>query len=464
MSEDFNPNDYAHLADNDTEGRPVEAIYSLEAEQSLLGAIIKNPLGWDYLPPDLAAMDFSQRHSRIYSAMQDLINSGKPVDIVTVADALSTTGRDELEYLSDLAVSWSSSANMAAFAEIILKKSLDRKLLNMAQNLIVLAHESGSAEEKIQAVATLSANLERAGGDEGRGINDLLKAAIDAIDHRMRSKELPGLSTGFADLDAITMGLQPSDLVVIAGRPSMGKTAISMNIALNVAQRGGNVLVFSAESTGSSLTDRLLAAASEIPLSRIKKGDLLEDDWVKLEKGARMLKDKGLTINDVSGIHIERLTAICRKRNRIKQLDLIVVDYLQLLTCRAESETVRVANISKALKKVAKQTGAPVIAVAQLNRAVEKQANKRPTMGDLKQSGQIEQDADLILLMYRDEYYNEDSPHKGIAEVIIAKQRDGETGTVRLVSRLDYMKFENLTPYNRPPEPEPENPKQKRFY
>jgi replicative DNA helicase len=751
-------------------------LFNIDAEQQIIGVILRYPASFDSLPHQLEARDFSPKHNRIFSAMSEIILRTGDCDAVTLAMQL---GDDCLDYLIDLTTNTLGGSNLTAYADAVVKKSIDREILAFGRELENLAHTPMETDKKLGLISDRCQSLERTGGDEGEEMDSMLKSTIAAIDLRFRTKELQGLKTGFADLDAKTSGLQPADLVIIAGRPSMGKaqplyskvllsnglfttmgeikvgdslasedgeesfvvgvfpqgvrpvyrvtlddgrtvdadeehlwaaystrwacrnktvstkeliyysgkaryknrlfleshtgdfgggslpldpwllgamigdggitggacrfsnqeeymiakfnalhdgglkkvagdnvdyyvnggmksalrsvrllglashqkfipeiyfsaskfdrerllaglietdgwiektgsvqystssevlandicklvcslggsaslrvksspafrykgeikigrpayilsiqfddisqfldsprllgnfkprtrsafpkvekiefighmetqciavshpkktyitdgyvkthnTTMAMNIASNVVLAGGNVLVFSAESTRQSLMDRLISSVSQIPLHRIKQGNLEQEDWTKLEMAVRQLKGKNLMINDVSGINVERVGAIARKRHRQNKLSLIVIDYLQLLDAKAESETHRVSKISSTLKRIAKQTGAPVVAVAQLNRGVEGQSNKRPMMKDLKQSGQIEQDADLIMMLYRDEYYDENSAHKGIAELIIGKQRDGETGTVFLASRLECNRFDNL--------------------
>ncbi len=432
------------------------ARWNVAAEQTVLGCILRKPDLIDQLPTEMCADDFTARHKLIYQACVEMFTNGQAVDVITVCERV---GEEQFEYVADLAGNAVSYSNLQAYTKIILDHSLSRRIEKISSDLALLAYSNADAKDKIGEVNQRIAELEATSPEEeGEQVNDVLKAAIDAIDKRFHGLEDPGLPTGFKDLDEKILGLAPGDFVIVAGRPSMGKTTLAMNIARHNILQEKNVLVFSLETTSIKLMDRMLSDIGKIPLQHIKTGKLTEEDWPKLEFAARRLKDKNFTLLDMPDLHIRRAQAIVRKMNRKKKVDLIVVDYLQLMRGEGENETLRLADVSRGLFAMAKQIGAPVIAVAQINRGTEKQSNKRPTIADIRQSGQIEQDATAILMLYRDEYYNEDSMEKGIAEVIIGKQKDGETGTVRLASKLHHNSFEDLGDYKPPEPPAPYNP------
>ncbi|MFL0802428.1 MAG: replicative DNA helicase [Agarilytica sp.] len=428
--------------------------WNIAAEQVVLGCMLTKPDKIDLLPVQLKADDFSRRNRPVFQAAIDLFSQGKAVDVITVAEHL---GSDQLDYICDLANSSASYANLASYAKIILNHSLNRKIEEIGKELGELSYADVDPDEKIGVVNSKISGLEATSAEEdGTDLNTVLKSVINSIDNRFHGKELPGLSTGFKDLDEKIIGLNPGELVVVAGRPSMGKTTFGMNIVRHNILQDKNVLVYSIETTKEKLMERMLSDVGKIPLMKIRTGQLGEQDWPNLECAARRLKDKSLILSDLSNLHIDRAQAIARKINRKKKLDLVVVDYLQLMRGEGENETLRLAEVSRGLRAMAKQINVPVIAVAQINRGTEKSTNRRPTIADIRQSGQIEQDADVILMIYRDEYYNEDSVEKGIAEIIIGKQKNGETGTIRVASKLQHNSFEDLEGY-KPPEP-PQKP------
>lgn len=425
--------------------------FSIEAEQSLLGALLQNSELFADLPPELNPHDFSLRHGKIFKAMGELHNDNTAIDIISVAEKIG-----DLDYLTDIVqnVPAHQVGNTLAYAKLILTYSQKRNIERIALRMQQLAYDDMDAQEKINLINTELQTLEHTTcEEEGENVNGILKRVVEGIDHRFRGGEIPGLKTGYKDLDEKILAMQPGQFIVVAGRPSMGKTTLAMNIVRRVLSQNKNVLVFSFETTKEKIIERMLAEAGKINLQRIRTGKLDDDDWPKLETAARMLKDKNLTVIDVSGLHINRASAIARKINRRKKIDLIAFDYLQLMKGDGENETIRLGSVSVGLKALAKQIDCPVIGIAQLNRASEKQSNKRPHNGDIRQCGQVEQDADIIAMIYRDEYYNEDSDQKGVAEVIVTKNKDGETGTVRLASKLHYNAFEDLENYT-PPEPQ----------
>jgi len=420
------------------------------AETGIISSILKKPELFDSLPAEMAAKDFTARNARVFSVISELVYAGKPVDIITVSEALSQTGDDELSYLADITQDAYVGANITAYAQIVADCAMQRDIYTAAMKMsrIAFDDEYNDCDERVQAVGDAVAALERSGGDEPTDINILLKNAVDAIDDRFRGVAPKAISTGFKDLDKMLL-VDKTDLIILAARPSMGKTNLAINIASNIAKEKP-VLFFSVESANNQITDRMIAAAGGLHLEKIKTGKLGEDDWPRLELGVRSLKDTSLKMHDASTLNISRLQAIARKENRRNQLGLVVVDYLQLLCAKAENKRLEIGVISRGLKALAKQLGCPVIALSQLSRSVEQRTNKRPINSDLRESGDIEQDADAILFIYRDEYYDEDSPDKGTAEIIVGKQRDGQRGTVRLATQLQYSRFADLAPDYQP--------------
>lgn len=430
-----------------------QSFYNERVEQVLIGSIMRNADNFDRLPGELSASDFSPRHKPIFEIIAELAGAGNDIDVITVAERMQGSQDEGLGYLSDLSTQ-AIGANVETYAELILRCSLDRNIRKVGGELVDLSFAKAGPDEKMQLINEKIGSLEQTGDDDNVHVNQIMKLAVATIDRRFRKEESPGLMTGFKDLDEKTMGFQPGDLVILAARPSMGKTALALNIIRRSLVNDASVLFFSAEMTSEKIMMRMLAEAGKINLNVLKSGEFDEEDWPKLEFSARFFKDKKFFINDVTGMHINRCQSIARKLNRKSGLDLIVVDYLQKLRANGSDETHKISAISEGLKDMAKQCGCPVLALSQLNRSVETRPNKRPLMSDLRQSGQIEQDADCVMFIYRDEYYNEDSVEKGIAEIILGKQRDGETGTVRLATRFEYGAFEDLQNYTPPPPPQ----------
>ena len=432
--------------------------HSLEAERAVLGGLMLDTGAWDAIASLVTPDDFYRgEHRTIFRAMEWLAADNKPLDIVTLAESLESHGELEaiggLPYLSDLAESTPSASNVTAYAEIVQERSTVRKLITVAHEIA----ESGfnplgrsSAElidEAESRVFRIGDERPSRGGPES--VRPLLAQAIEKIDELYLTKgALTGLSTGFQDLDDITNGLQPADLVIIAGRPSMGKTAFMMNIAESAVISGGKpVLVFSLEMPSHSLIMRMLSSLGRIDQGKIRTGQLGDDDWPRLTSAVTLLNDKQLFIDDTPGLTPTEMRA--RSRRIVREhgpLGLIVVDYLQLMQVSGMSENraVEISEISRSLKSIAKEFDCPVIAGSQLNRSLEQRTDKRPVMSDLRESGAIEQDADVIMAVYRDEVYHEDTPDKGIAEIIILKQRNGPIGRKKLAFVGRFTKFEDL--------------------
>jgi replicative DNA helicase len=432
---------------------------SREAEQSVLGSIMLDEAAWDKVADKLSEEDFYfPEHKIIFRSMLDLVSRERPHDVVTISEVLKDNSQLEKArgevYLFELVNNTPSVANVAAYADIIRERSVYRQLIKAAGEIADSAYNPGAsacvelldqAEQKVFAIAEQGATSK---GPEN--IKTLLAKAVDRIDTLFHADSpITGLSTGFTDLDNMTSGLQPADLVIVAGRPSMGKTAFSMNLAENAAIKSDKpVLIFSMEMPGDSLALRMLSSLGHIDQHRIRTGKLHDEDWPRITSAVNMLSSAPLFIDDTPALSPAEVRA--RARRLVKEhgpLSLIVIDYLQLMQIPGSNEnrTLEVSEISRNLKTLAKELNIPVIALSQLNRSLEQRADKRPVMSDLRESGSIEQDADIIAFIYRDEVYNEESPDKGTAEIIIAKQRNGPIGRVRLSFQGQYTRFENFT-------------------
>lgn len=433
--------------------------HSAEAEQSIIGALMLDNQVWDKVSSKLCETDFYRTEHRIlFKAITTLVKRDQPFDVVTLLDTLKSM--DELDdaggetYLFELANNTPSVANVAAYADIVREKSVQRQLISVASEIADSAYNPGGrevpelldfAETKVFAIA------EQTGGDGGpESIKTILVKAVEKIDALYHNGDaITGLATGLSDLDEMTSGLQPSDLVIVAGRPSMGKTTLVMNMAEHAAIKAGKpVLVFSMEMPSDSLAMRMMSSLGRIDQHRIRTGKLDDDDWPRITSAVHMLSEAPLFMDDTPALSPAEMRARARRLAKEHgQLGLIVVDYLQLMKVpgfKADSRTAEISEISRSLKALAKELEVPVIALSQLNRSLEQRQDKRPVMSDLRESGAIEQDADLICFIYRDEVYNEDSPDKGVAEIIIAKQRNGPIGKVRVAFLGKYTRFEDL--------------------
>lgn len=431
--------------------------HSIDAEQSVLGGLMLDNRAWDQVVDRLREDDFYRNeHKLIFRAMGRLMEQSKPLDVLTVSEAL----RDmhELEqvggdvYLFELANNTPSAANITAYADIVRERSVLRRLISAASGIAESAFNSqgrsivellDEAERSVFSIAEHGSK-----GEGPRTLKEYLTKTMDRIDTLFHSSSaITGVPSGYHDFDEMTSGLQPSDLVIIAGRPSMGKTTFAMNIAENVAIKSRlPVLVFSMEMPGEAIVMRLLSSLCRIDQLRIRTGKLADEDWPRISSTVSMLSDAPMFIDDSPGLSPAEMRARARRLSKEHgQLGLIVVDYLQLMQVPGASEnrTAEISEISRSLKSLAKELKVPVIALSQLNRGLEQRTDKRPVMSDLRESGAIEQDADLIVFIYRDEVYNENSPDKGTAEIIIAKQRNGPIGKVRLTFMGQYTCFEN---------------------
>ena len=385
------------------------------------------------------------------------MDRGEPVDVVTVADRLLATGELEAagghNYLADLAENTPTAANIRAYATAVHERAILRKLISAAQDIADTGyHPEGRAAEELldeaeRRIMQISEDGPKSGGP--RGMEPLLTGALERIEELFNSGgDITGLTTGFIDLDGMTSGLQPSDLVIVAGRPSMGKTSFAMNLVENAALNSTKpILVFSMEMPAEQLVIRMLSSLGKIDQGRVRNGKLEQDDWPKLSAAMTKLKEAPIFIDDTPALTPTELRSRARRVAREHgSLGMIMVDYLQLMRVAGSSEgrTAEISEISRSLKAVAKEFRCPMVALSQLNRSLEQRPNKRPVNSDLRESGAIEQDADVIMFIYRDEVYHEDSLDKGVAEIIIGKQRNGPIGTCKLAFRGEYTRFENL--------------------
>ncbi len=433
--------------------------HSIEAERSLLGGIMLSETAWDAVSEMVTSSDFYySKHGHIFTEMARLADATEPLDVITLAEALQKRSLLEtaggLSYLADLAESTPSAANIRAYAEIVHDRATLRRVINTATVIQESAFnpEGRDAVDVLDGAERLIMQIAEQGPKSGgpQGVNDLLKDAVEKIDELFQSKgAITGLTTGYKDLDTRTSGLQASDLIIVAGRPSMGKTAFAMNLVENAVMADNKaILVFSMEMPAGSLMMRMLSSLGKIDANRVRNGKLEDEDWAKLSAAIQQLKDKPLLIDDTPALTPTEIRSRARRVLREQgSLGMIMIDYLQLMQVAGSSEgrTAEISEISRSLKGIAKEFDCPVVALSQLNRSLEQRPNKRPVMSDLRESGAIEQDADLIMFIYRDEVYNEESPDKGTAEIIIGKQRNGPIGTSRLAFIGQYTRFENLS-------------------
>lgn len=433
--------------------------HSIEAEQSVLGGLMLDNKAWDLIADRVKEADFYRHdHRLIFRAAAKLTEQSKPLDVLTVTESLREL--HELEnaggevYLFELANNTPTVANIAAYADIVRERSVLRQLIATANEIAGHAfNPQGRTSVELldtaeQLVFAISEQGARVGGPTN--IKEFLARTMDRIDTLFQSDDpITGIPTGYHDLDNMTSGLQPSDLVIVAGRPSMGKTMLAMNMAEHVAIKTQlPVLIFSMEMPGEAIVMRLLSSLCRIDQLRIRTGKLQDEDWPRISSTVSMLSEAPFYIDDAPALSPAEVRARARRMAKEHgQLGLIVVDYLQLMQVPGNSEnrTAEISEISRSLKSLAKELNVPVIALSQLNRSLEQRADKRPVMSDLRESGAIEQDADLIAFIYRDEVYHENSPDKGTAEIIIAKQRNGPIGKIRLTFLGQYCCFENFT-------------------
>jgi len=437
--------------------------HSIEAEQSVLGGLLLDNTAWDRLGDLLRAADFYRHdHRLIYEAIERLVRESRPADVVTVYEALQSAGKAEdaggLSYLNALAQNTPSAANIRRYAEIVRDRSVLRRLVTAGDEIATSALNPQGRETKaiLDEAESKVFGIAEAGARGRQGfveIHPLLTQVVERISslfERADHSDVTGIPTGFVDIDRITAGLQKGDLIVIAGRPSMGKTAFALNIGEHVAiEKGLPVAVFSMEMGAQQLALRMLSSVGRLDQQRLRTGRLTTDDWPLLSATMKRMQDAPLLIDETPALNSLELRARARRQARISgQLGLIIVDYLQLMsaTGSGENRATEISEISRSLKALAKELQVPVIALSQLNRTVEQRSDKRPVMSDLRESGAIEQDADVIMALYREEQYNPDTPEKGVAEVLVLKQRNGPTGRINLRFFGQYTRFDNLLP------------------
>jgi len=434
--------------------------HSIEAEQAVLGGLLLAPRAFDQVADVITETDFYREdHRHVYRAIHELSNKGKPCDAVTVTEWFESHGKVEQvdggAYISQLAANTPSAANVKAYAEIVREKSILRQLIDVGAEITSAAFSAEGrdsrelleeAERKVFGIADQGMRS-RAGFVS---VQETLKEAIEKIQelHEFEG-EITGTPTGFKDFDKLTAGLQDSDLIIVAGRPAMGKTTLAMNIAENAAiKHNVPVAIFSMEMSSLQLVMRLFSSLGQIDQTRLRTGSLDELDWPKLTSAMNLLHKSHIFIDETPSLSPAELRARARRLKREHNIGMIVVDYLQLMAVPGSNENraTEIAEISRSLKAIAKELHLPVIALSQLNRQLEQRPNKRPVMADLRESGAIEQDADLIVFIYRDEVYNDETPDKGKAEIIIGKHRNGPTATTVLTFQGQWLRFVNYAP------------------
>lgn len=434
--------------------------HSLEAEQSVLGGLLLDNEAWDRVGEKVVAQDFySRAHRIVFETIGSLIELGEPVDLITLSEALENEQRLDdaggFVYLAEMMKNTPSAANITAYAEIVRERAVTREMISVANEIAEAGFDTQGrssadlldlAETKVFAIAEQRAN--KSEGPEN--IHTVLEKTVDRIEklYQQPHDGVTGVSSGFADLDKMTAGLQKSDLIIVAARPSMGKTTFAMNLAEHAAMTEDKpALIFSLEMPSEQLMMRMLASLGRIDQTKIRTGQLGDEDWARLSSTMGLLIEKGkMFIDDAAGLTPTEVRSRARRVARDHGgLSMIMIDYLQLMRAPqfADNRTLEIAEISRSLKALAKELEVPVVALSQLNRSLEQRADKRPVNSDLRESGSIEQDADLIMFIYRDEVYHDDSEFKGMAEIIIGKQRNGPIGRVPLTFQGQYSRFDN---------------------
>ena len=432
--------------------------HSVEAEQSVVGAMLMDKDAITTASEIISGNDFYQSaYGIIFDSMVELFNESKPVDLITLQERLKEKEVPaevaSLEFVKDLVTAVPTSANVKYYAQIVADKSMMRKLIKLNEEI---ANTCYAGKESLEAVLektekTVFDLLQKRNTGEYVPIKQVVLNALDRIEKASKNKgTVTGIPTGFIDLDYKLSGLQPSDLVLVAARPSMGKTAFVLNIAQYMAfKKDKGVAIFSLEMSKEQLVNRLFSLESQVDAQALRTGNMKDSDWEKLIEGAGIIGKSNLIIDDTPGISVSELRSKCRKYKLEHGLDIVIIDYLQLMTGsvgkNSESRQQEISEISRSLKGLARELNVPVVALSQLSRAVESRPDKRPMLSDLRESGAIEQDADVVMFIYRDEYYNKDSEFKKQAEIIIAKQRNGPVGTVNLAWLGEYTKFANLS-------------------
>lgn len=429
--------------------------HSLEAEQSVIGCMLMDRDAILTASEMLNSEDFYQhQYGVIFDTIVELCNEGKPVDLITLQNRLKEKDLppdiSSMEYVRDLLSIVSTSANIRYYAEIVKDKSMLRRMIRVNEEIANECYMDKVPADEImeETEKKIFDLLQRRQTGEFVPIQQIVLNAVNTIEKASKNKgTVTGLPTGFTDLDYKTSGFQPSDLILIAARPSMGKTAFALNIAQHMAFKAGKtVAIFSLEMSKEQLVNRLLAMESRVDSQAIRTGKLKDEDWTKLVEGADIIGRSNLIIDDTPGISVSELRSKCRKYKLEHDLGIIFIDYLQLMTGsgKTDSRQQEISDISRSLKAVARELHVPVVALSQLSRAVEQRPDHRPMLSDLRESGAIEQDADVVMFIYRDDYYHKDSEKKGIAEINIAKQRNGPIGVVELVWLPQYTQFVNM--------------------
>ena len=426
--------------------------HSVESEQSILGSIILDKEAIITVAETIQPMDFyKEAHKIIYESMLKLNSNNEPIDLITLIEELRKEGHLDsiggISYLTSLSTIVPTTSNVKYYANIVKEKSVMRQLIKASNEIINLGYDASTDVQEIldKAEKNIFDISQEKSGDDIQPINVVLQDTFEMIEKLCTDKsEVTGITTGFADLNKKINGLQRTDLILLAARPAMGKTAFSLNLVQNAALKGdASVAVFSLEMSKEQLVQRMLSAHSNVELSKIKTGNLGESDWPRIIDGMAVLSEANIFIDDTPGIKISEIRSKCRRLKIEKGLDLILIDYLQLMEGEGKNENRQqeIAKISRSLKILAKELDCPVVALSQLSRSPELRKDHRPILSDLRESGSIEQDADIVMFLYRDEYYHDDSEKKNIGEVIIAKNRHGETGNVELVWFGQVQKF-----------------------
>ena len=429
--------------------------YNAEAEKSVIGSMLMDTDAIDSACEILMGEDFySKQNGLLFEAMKDLRSENKPVDVITLSDRLKETGAPEVmtsvEFIKDILDAVPTSANVKSYAEIVREKSVLRRLIKVTEQINTSCYlQQDKLDNILEETEREIFNVVRSGNTRDFvPIRDVVMEVLKKIEEAANTKgHMTGVSTGFADLDRMTNGLQKSDFVLIAARPSMGNTAFALSLIRHAAlKRGLPVAMFSLEMSNEQIVNRLLAMESRVDAQNIRRGELEESQWEALMTGSEQIGRSKIIIDDTPGISVTELRSKCRKYKLEHDIQMVVIDYIQLMSSgkSTDSRQQEVSDISRSLKQIARELQVPVVVLSQLNRAVDNRSDHRPMLSDIRESGAIEQDSDVIMFLYRDDYYNPDTEEKNIAEVIIAKQRNGPVGTVKLAWQPKYTKFVSL--------------------
>ena len=432
-------------------------LFSIEAEQSVIGALLHDPDSAERINGLKPEHFYHESHRIIFSQIIRMVSAGVPVDVITVADQLDVLGKSEatggLHYLGEVTMNTPGSANINHYAKVVKDKSLERQLVAAADTIISTTKSSGSTEVKLaKAQQSVMSITESAATKSPRLVGDVLHETVEILQRRCDG-DTRSIKTGFDDLDQqLDGGLQPGDLVIIAGRPSMGKTSLALNIGRNVSLSGKKVLVLSQEMSDIQLVDRLISDLGNVPLGAVRAGEMEGEYGAHIMSAVGRLRDLPLIIDDQGGLSLFDASSKSRSVRRKHGLDVLVIDYLQLMQSPGDNRNEAIGEITRGLKSLAKELDIPILLLSQLNRSLEQRGDKRPIMSDLRDSGSIEQDADVIMFVYRDEVYNEHSTDKGTAEILVRKNRQGSTGMIRLAFQGQHTRFVNLANDWRPEE------------